>query len=71
MSKLYRKKANPIEMDEWKPGDEVVGVSVSETDRQAGSPKAGDMIARNPENADDRWLVSKAYFEKNYEAEEE
>lgn len=34
-----------------------------------GSPKQGDMIARNPENHDDLWLVSKKYFEENFEQE--
>jgi hypothetical protein len=43
------------------------GVSISAADRAAGSPKEGDMIARNPEDHDDQWLVSKEYFEANFE----
>jgi hypothetical protein len=42
-------------------------ISVSEVDRKAGSPKLGDMIARNPKNHDDQWLVAAAYFEDNFE----
>jgi hypothetical protein len=42
-------------------------VSVSEADKEAGSPKVGDMIARNPKNHDDQWLVEKQYFEDNFE----
>lgn len=42
-------------------------VSVSVPDREAGSPKAGDMIARNPKNHDDQWLVAAAYFADNFE----
>jgi hypothetical protein len=42
-------------------------VSVSKADADAGSPKVGDMIARNPKNSDDMWLVSKRYFEDNFE----
>jgi hypothetical protein len=42
-------------------------VSISATDRDAGSPKEGDMIARNPDDHDDQWLVSKEYFEANFE----
>lgn len=42
-------------------------VSISAPDREAGSPKLGDMIARNPANHDDQWLVSKDYFEANFE----
>jgi len=43
-------------------------VSVSAPDREAGSPKPGDMIARNPKNHDDQWLVAAAYFADNFEA---
>ncbi len=39
-------------------------VSISPADKEAGSPVEGDMIARNPENHDDQWLVAKAFFEK-------
>jgi len=42
-------------------------VSISKPDKDAGSPKEGDMIARNPANHDDQWLVAKAYFEANFE----
>jgi len=43
------------------------GVSISDSDIQNGSPKEGDMIARNPENHSDQWLVAKEYFENNFE----
>lgn len=42
-------------------------VSISAADQQAGSPKHGDMIARNPKNHDDQWLVAAAYFADNFE----
>lgn len=42
-------------------------VSISAPDKEAGSPKVGDMIARNPANHDDQWLVAKVYFEANFE----
>ena len=42
-------------------------VSVSNVDLQNGSPKIGDMIARNPLNHNDQWLVAKKYFEDNLE----
>lgn len=42
-------------------------VSISDVDRQNGSPKIGDMIARNPKNHNDQWLVAKQYFEDNFE----
>lgn len=42
-------------------------VSISEQDLLNGSPKIGDMIARNPKNHLDQWLVAKRYFEDNFE----
>ena len=42
-------------------------VSISAPDLDAGSPKPGDMIARNPKNHDDQWLVAAAYFADNFE----
>jgi K+/H+ antiporter YhaU regulatory subunit KhtT len=43
------------------------GISVSQQDLENGSPKIGDMIARNPKNHKDQWLVSKQYFQDNFE----
>jgi hypothetical protein len=43
------------------------GISVSQVDLEKGSPKAGDMIARNPNNHNDQWLVSEQYFKDNFE----
>src|SRR5262249_53575139 len=37
-------------------GEELCGISISDADLVAGSPKAGDMIARNPKNHADQWL---------------
>ena len=42
-------------------------VSISDADRQNGSPKLGDMIARNPKNHLDQWLVAEQYFKDNFE----
>jgi len=47
--------------------EELVGVSISEADKLNGSPKIGDMIARNPKDHTDKWLVAKKYFEENLE----
>lgn len=32
-----------------------------------GSPKIGDMIARNPKDYSDQWLVAEQYFKDNFE----
>lgn len=42
-------------------------VSISEADKEKGSPKVGDYIARNPVDHGDMWLIEKDYFEENFE----
>lgn len=67
MFKQYKKK----QISEMRPFmiDETLSssVSISEADRNNGSPKVGDMIARNPLNHEDQWLVAEKYFKDNYE----
>ena len=63
---LYRKKQLQ-ELVEWKEGMDMEGVSISEADQKNGSPKKGDMIAINPKNSGDRWLVAEQFFKDNYE----
>lgn len=55
------------ELRPWQTGDDMSGISISAEDTKAGSPKAGDMIARNPKNHADQWLVAAAYFADNFE----
>lgn len=55
------------EMRPYQPGENMAAVAVSPEDRKAGSPKTGDMIARNPANNNDQWLVAAAYFAANFE----
>lgn len=64
--KQYR-RSQIAELRPWSPDDDMSRVSVSAPDREAGSPKAGDMIARNPKNHDDQWLVAAQYFADNFE----
>ena len=42
-------------------------VSISDADIKNGSPKIGDMVARNPKNHNDQWLVAEQYFKDNFE----
>jgi hypothetical protein len=65
--KQYRRK-QIAELRPWTPEEDMERVSVSAADREAGSPKEGDMIARNPMNHDgDKWLVAAKYFADNFE----
>lgn len=64
----YYRRKGLSEMRPYVPGETLsVAVSISQADKDAGSPKVGDMIARNPKNHDDQWLVAKAYFNDNLE----
>lgn len=65
--KQYRRSAI-AEMADWHEGFDMSGVSVSEFDKNNGSPKIGDKIARNPKNHADKWLVDAKYFSENFEA---
>ena len=47
--------------------DNPLTVSISDVDLKNGSPKNGDMIARNPKNHLDQWLVAHKYFIDNFE----
>ena len=47
--------------------DNPITVSISDVDLENGSPKEGDMIARNPKNHLDQWLVAEKYFNDNFE----
>ncbi len=64
-------KYRRIDIAEMRPyikGEELPEfVSISAADRENGSPKKGDMIARNPNDHHDQWLVAREYFEKNFE----
>jgi len=62
----YR-RSQIAELRPYVPGERLERVSISAPDKEAGSPKPGDMIARNPKNHDDQWLVAAQYFADNFE----
>lgn len=60
-------RTNVAEIREYEEGESLpIHVSISEEDLKYGSPRVGDMIARNPENHNDQWLISKDYFDSNF-----
>lgn len=61
----YRRTQH-TEMQPWSPDIDMASVSISLADRDNGSPKLGDMIARNPDNPADQWLVAEKYFLKHF-----
>ena len=64
--KQYRRK-QIAELRPYNSGESMNGVSISPEDIKNGSPKPGDMIARNPKNHADQWLVAAQYFADNFE----
>lgn len=71
MSEFKRYRRSRIaELRPWVPGvdfTDLGNISISAEDTKAGSPRAGDMIARNPKNHADQWLVAAKYFADNFE----
>ena len=72
MFKKYRRKGiaemRPVLAHEDAVGfDPEDNISISEADRINGSPQLGDMVARNPLDHSDQWLVAEAYFLENFE----
>ncbi len=63
----YR-RSQIAELRPYVSGEDMRTVSVSDVDAAKGSPKTGDMIARNPKNHEDRWLVAAQYFADNFES---
>lgn len=61
------KRKGISEMREYIDGEDTSHVSISDSDKRNGSPKSGDMIARNPKSHADQWLVAKKYFADNLE----
>ncbi len=61
-TKRYR-KVGQIEARPYVQGESLRGVSVNQNDDTA----AGGWIANDPENAADRWFITAAFFENNYE----
>ena len=62
MWKQYR-RTGLSEMRPYIVGEDLTNISVGDED----TPKEGDMVARNPDNHADQWLVAKEYFDKNLE----
>lgn len=63
--KRYR-RTDVAELRPYTPKENLDGVSISAADRKNGSPKPGDMIARNPKDHTDLWLVANRYFKDNF-----
>ncbi len=63
--KQYR-KSQIAEMRPYVPGEDMTGISTAILDTDNGSPTVGDMIARNPKDHNDQWLVSANFFAQNY-----
>jgi hypothetical protein len=61
---MYQKRGDIIHLINT---DNPLTVSISDVDKTNGSPKIGDMVARNPKNHLDQWLVAEQYFKDNFE----
>jgi DNA-binding transcriptional regulator YiaG len=57
-------RTNVAEMRKYVPGEDLSNISVSKIDNPIIDM---GMIARNPENHEDKWYVAKEYFSNNFE----
>lgn len=64
--KEYRKVKN-AELRPYVKGELNDVFYINNEDLKNGSPKEGDMIARNPNDHDHKWLVTSKDFLKSYE----
>lgn len=65
--KQFRRKG-VVELRPWVPSDaENKKISISQADVAEIQKGAPGMVARNPDNHEDMWYVSREYFLKNYE----
>jgi hypothetical protein len=51
-------KAIVVEMRPYTTGEDLAGVQVAPAYQEAGSPKSGDMLARDPQAPDKLWLIA-------------
>jgi len=63
----YYRKKKLQKLEPWVPSLVMDGIRVSDADKLNGSPKDGDMIAFNPKDDTDRWLVAAKFVDDNYE----
>lgn len=64
---VYKSKGSITGDDKDFTNFSILYTSISNADKENGSPKVGDMIARNPKNYLDQWLVAEQYFKDNFE----
>jgi hypothetical protein len=64
--KEYRKKQTQL-LRPYIDGEDTSGVSISDADKENGSPQKGDMVAVNRNDETDKWLVAEKFFNDNYE----
>jgi len=64
---LYRVLPHLVEIRPYVPGEDMTGITVQPTDADAGSPKDGDVIARDSIDYTKMWVITAEVFRNNYE----
>ncbi len=59
--KKYRRAAIS-ELRPYVAGESLENIAVADSDKAKGSPQLGDMIARNPNDHSNQWLMNKDFF---------
>lgn len=64
--RLHRmKRTTP--MRPWVEGEDMTGIAVDATTAAEGGPQPGDMVAHNPGNPQDQWLVRADHYRMHFE----
>lgn len=63
---LQYRRSTVMDMRPYVPGEDMSKIEVNPIDAAHGSPKQGDMIARDPNDEEKGWLVSEHYFAHNF-----
>jgi len=58
----YERLSKPSQLRPYIPGEDLSKISVNKVDIL----EEGGMIARNPNNHNDKWYIGKAYFRSNF-----
>ena len=64
----YKKFNNTtvFEITKWDEDFIMSGVLIGPADVENGSPKKGDVIARDPKDHSQKWLINKSDFKSNF-----
>jgi hypothetical protein len=65
---VYYSRITMVEMRPYVAGEDMTNIYVDVVYADKGHPKEGDMIARNPKDRDELWLITGESFAVDFES---